>query len=98
MDTTIIHAGSMVKRARNILFSKLDDEMLAIDGEAGYCYSLNESASRAWDLISCPTSVEAVCGQLCEEYSVDRETCEQHIIELFQHLREAGIVNIDHEI
>lgn len=97
MDKTIIHAGSIVKRAGNILFSKLDDEMLAIDGEAGYCYSLNESASRAWELIGSPTSVEAVCVKLCSEYSVEREACEQDIIELFQHLHEAGIVSLDDE-
>ncbi len=90
-----IHAGSMVKRTKNILFSHLDDELLAIDGEAGYCYSLNESAARAWELISAPMSVKVVCAQLCREYSVDKGTCEREVIELFQHLCEAGLVSID---
>jgi hypothetical protein len=95
MKVTRTHSGSMVKRTKNILFSKLDDEMVAIDGEAGYCYSLNEPAARAWELIGDPIAVEAVCAQLCREYSVDRETCERDVTELFQHLCEAGLVSVD---
>jgi hypothetical protein len=94
MEVTRIHSGSIVQRDRNILFSKLDDELLAIDGQGGYCYSLNESAGRAWALISTPMVVEDVCAQLRREYDVDEETCERAVIELFQDLCEAGLVSL----
>jgi hypothetical protein len=45
-------------------FSQLDDELLAIDAQAGYCYSLNETAGRVWDLIATPMSLDAICAQL----------------------------------
>ena len=94
MESTRIHSGSIVQRARNILFSKLDDEMLAVDGEGGYCYSLNKSAGRVWELLAAPISVESVCELLCKDFDVDHETCERDVIELLQHLCEDGLVSV----
>jgi len=43
-STAKIHSGSIVQRAKEVLFSRLDDELLAIDAQAGFCYALNETA------------------------------------------------------
>ena len=85
---------SVVQRRKDILFSRIDDELLAIDAKAGYCYSLNETASRAWELISSPLRVETVCARLTEEFEIDKATCERDIIELFERLNNAGFVRI----
>ena len=42
MDQHInIHPDHIVQRAKEVLFSRLDDELLAIDAQAGFCYALN---------------------------------------------------------
>ena len=89
--------GSVIQRTKDILFDRIDDELLAIDAPAGYCYSLNESASRAWELISLPMRVEAVCLRLIEEFDIDKAACERDIIELFERLNEAGLIRISDE-
>jgi hypothetical protein len=92
-----IGPDSLVQRAKDILFNRIDDELLAIDAKAGYCYSLNESASRAWELISSPTRIETVCRRLIEEFDIDKDSCERDIIDLFERLNEAGLLRIKDE-
>jgi hypothetical protein len=85
---------SIVSSATEIPFSRLDDDILAIDQNAGYCYSLNASAARVWDLILTPTSVGSICATLCGEFAVDHETCLRDVSDLLGVMREAGLVKV----
>ena len=89
-----LNAGSLVSSNKEIVFSRLDDDLLAMDERAGYCYSLNVSAARVWELIRIPTSVEYLCLTLCSEFQVDPETCLRDVTELLAELREAGLIKI----
>ncbi len=81
-----------MQRDTDIAFSQLDDELLSIDANTGYCYSLNESAGRVWELIATPMSINAVCAHLSKEYMVDEATCLGEVTTLLQGLCEAGLV------
>jgi hypothetical protein len=95
MSTIIkIHPKSIIIRTAEVLFSRLDEEMLAIDAQAGYCYSLNESAGLLWDLISAPTSVNEICTQLCTEYTVDENTCLNEVLTLLKDMLDAGLIQV----
>ncbi len=85
---------TIVKRANDLPFSRLDDELLAIDSQAGYCYSLNETAGVVWDLIAMPVSVEKICAQVCGRYAVDEGVCLREISALLSALHEAALVEI----
>jgi hypothetical protein len=89
---TQIKSDSIVQRARDIAFSQLDDELLAIDAQAEFCYSLNEPAGRVWELIAKPRSVGSICAQLCREYKVDEPTCLTEVSAVLQALLSAGLV------
>ena len=89
-----IHNLTTVQRSKDIPFSQLDDELLAIDPQGGYCYSLNESAGRVWDLIASPAPVQAICSQLCREYTVEAATCLREVTALLQELQQAGLVQV----
>jgi hypothetical protein len=91
METTL-QRQSIVKRTKDILFSRLDEELLAIDSQAGYCYSLNDTAGRVWDLIVTPLSIDAICTQLRQEFNVDEATCLREVTALLKRLCEAGLV------
>jgi hypothetical protein len=91
-----IESTTTIQRGKDIPFSQLDDELLAIDSQAGYCYSLNETAGRVWDLIAAPTPVSEVCAQLRQEYVVDEETCQREVVAVLQGLCEAGLVQGNH--
>jgi Coenzyme PQQ synthesis protein D (PqqD) len=87
---------SIVSSATNIPFSRLDDDLLALDEQAGYCYSLNASAARVWELVATPTSVGSICDVLCTEFAVDRDTCLRDVCELLSALLEAGFIKVTH--
>jgi len=92
--TVSFEAHTVVRRGKEVLFSQLDDELLAIDAEDGFCYSLNETAGRVWDLIATPLPVAAVCARLCKEYAVDEATCLREVTNLLQRLSASGLVQV----
>lgn len=91
---TQIDLNSIVQRAKDLPFSRLGEELLAIDAQAGYCYSLNETSGRVWDLIVTPTPVSVVCSRLRKEYVVDEATCRKSVVTLLQRLCAAGLVQV----
>jgi len=85
---------SVVSRSADIVFSNLDDELLAIDAQAGYCYSMNETAGRVWALISSPVSIKDLCSQLEKEYRVAEGVCLQEVLPLVQKLYDSGLIQV----
>lgn len=88
----MISVSSIVRRAEAVLFSQLDDALLAIDAQQGYVYSLNESAGKVWQMIQEPTAVSEVCSRLRDEYAVDESTCQRSVLALLDDLCNAGLV------
>ena len=85
---------STVMRLSSTHFSRLDDAYLAIDAQQGYCYSLNATAGRVWELADQPVTVEDLCRQLQEEYAVKEEECRREVLALLGSLQQAGLVQI----
>jgi len=88
-----IEEASTVERG-GLLFTRVDDALLALDLQAGCYYSLNGPAARVWELIDSPTPVSILCDQLLGEYEVDRTTCLRDVIELIDDLRAAKLVKV----
>lgn len=89
-----LSSETVVKRSEAILFARLDDELLAIDAQQRFLYSLNESGGRVWAAIAEPTLVRDVCAQLIEAYEVDQDTCQRAVIDLLNQLCEAGLAEV----
>jgi hypothetical protein len=89
-----IHSGSIVCSVANLPFSRLHEDLLAIDQKAGYCYSMNSSAARIWELIPNPTAVSSICAVLCEEFGVEKEQCRQDVVNFLAALADAGLVKV----
>lgn len=94
MNNREINMDSVVSRASDVVFSKLDDELLAIDAQAGYCYSMNETAGRIWELIDVPVTVDELCSQLRGEFSVDELVCQNEVIVLLGNLLDSGLIQV----
>jgi hypothetical protein len=94
MPAPKIHSGSLVCSASNIPFSRLHDDLLAIDQRAGYCYAMNPSAARIWELILSPIPVSSVCGALCREFGVNEEQCREDVVHFLAALADAGLVRV----
>jgi hypothetical protein len=68
--------------------------MLAIDERAGYCYSMNPSAARIWELIPNPTPISAICDVLCKEFGVDQRQCQEDVVDFLGTMADAGLVKV----
>ena len=82
----------IVTRGARFPISKIDDTLIAIDRQMGYCYALNATAARVWELIASPTTIAAICDTLCLEFEVDRDTCEKDVIDILFELKSVGLV------
>ena len=94
-EASQIQPESIVSRATDTLFGEVDDELLAIDEQAGVFYAMNETAGKVWALIEEPTPVSAVCAQLAQEFAVDEATCQREVLQLLQGLVDAGLVQVE---
>ncbi len=92
MNTVTLDLNTIVHRAVDVPFTQLDNELLAIDAQAGYVYSMNATASRVWELIDHPCTVGDVCSRLRQEFAVDETTCQREVLALLQSLHRAGLV------
>ena len=96
-ESATLHANTLqpttlVSRAKEIIFQKFDNELLAVDAQTSICYSLNESAGDIWELIAMPTALGAICTHLCQEYDVDEATCLVEVKTVLQALQQAGLI------
>lgn len=95
MSGSTIHTGSVVCSVGNIPFVRLHEDLLAIDQRAGYCYSLNASAARIWELLAAPTSVSVICARLCSEFGLNEEQCRSDVVDFLMALADAGLVTVE---
>ncbi len=62
--------------AKEVLSSKIDEEIVLLAVDAESYLSLDPVGSRIWELLSeKPSTVDELADLLMEEYEVDRGTC-----------------------
>ena len=62
--------------AKEVLSSKIDEEIVLLAVDAESYLSLDPVGSRIWELLSeKPSTVDELAALLMEEYEVDRGTC-----------------------
>lgn len=85
---------TVVQRRAEPVFTRLDDELLALDPHKSCCYALSGAATRVWELISSPIALGAVQDALVSELAVDRATCLADLLELMGELDAAGLIEV----
>jgi hypothetical protein len=83
---------TLVARIENLPFSRVDDSIIAIDRESGYCFAMNVTTARVWELLSSPIRVRSVCASLCTEFDVDPETCLSDVLAILCEMKQNGLV------
>jgi hypothetical protein len=93
MASVTYNLKQTVRRKDNFTSFSVDDSLVFVDRERSLCYSLNATGARVWDLIAEPVAVDMLCQSICQEFSVDRETCERDVVELLDGLRQAELLS-----
>ena len=61
-------------------------------GEIDSIYTLNEVASRIWELLDGEKQVEEIKNAIVEEFEVSQKEAEEDLLKFLQQLEEAGAV------
>ena len=79
-------------RNEKIISGRLKDELVMMDIDAGRYFGLNEVATRVWEILEQPGSLEEICKILISEYEVDEKQCRQDVEELMGELIRMGLI------
>lgn len=79
-------------RKESTISSQLDDDLVMVDIEKGKYFSLNSVATRIWELLDTPSTIQEVCEKLIEEYEISLEQCQIEVENHISEMVELGLV------
>ncbi len=80
------------QRNNKAISGRLHDELVMMDVEQGKYFSLNPVATRVWDLLEKPLSVDDICAVLVDEYEIEAEQCRKEVGQLLEDMVRLGLV------
>ena len=87
----------MLQPRPDMLFSRIDDEVVMMSAETGEYYGLNPVASRIWDLLETPHSFEQLTELLMREFDIDEQTCRKDVGNFLNRLIEKKLIIAEKE-
>ena len=91
----MININNVVSRRNDIDTTDLNGEIVMMDLEKGRYFSLNGVGSRIWEIIEEPIGINKIVDCLLEEYDVNRNECEENVLEFLGKLYDANIIAVD---
>jgi len=82
------------QRKPDVISSKLEDQLVMMDIDKGKYFSMNPVATRVWELLEEPSSVNELCDELLNEFEVSKEQCFDEVLELLGKMKELDLLEI----
>jgi Coenzyme PQQ synthesis protein D (PqqD) len=87
-----INANTVVQRVE-LPGSRIQDEMVFFDQEAGKYYATGPVGADIWEFLDAPKSFAAICDHLLGMYEIDHATCELEVRTFLTQMSEAGMIS-----
>lgn len=97
MNKKVIQSTSVLHRDPNMLFSKMDQEVVMLSISNSEYYGLDEIGSRIWEILEKPVRVDQLIDRLLEEYEVSRTQCENDVFPLLNELYDKKLIHLVYE-
>ena len=81
-----------VRRLPDVLHSRMDATVFALDVGSGNCFSFDGPSARLWDLLEQPISAADAARRLTGEYDVNERQCRDEVTAYFRRLRDEGLI------
>ncbi len=85
---------STIVVANDVVSCDLIDEAAILNLKTGIYYGLDPVGARIWNLIQTPRQLKEILETLLNEYDVEKNQCQQDLIELLKQLSEKELVKI----
>ena len=79
---------------KEVIQSRVGDEVVMLDVESGYYFGLNSVASVIWDMMKKKIELNTLVENLMKEFDVDKATCELDTLELLEEMKGKKIIRI----
>jgi len=90
-----ITKNSRVVVADDVVSCDLDGEAAILNLKDGVYYGLDPIGAKIWNSIQKTCLVDDLIEMILKEYNVDREICENDILELINELIDNGLVKVN---
>jgi hypothetical protein len=90
----MITPDSVVVRTGDLVSAPMGDELAMMDMTSGTYFVLDGIAAEVWNRIETPASVRALCAQLCEQFDVPAERCQNDVIPFLEKLQQKQMLRI----
>jgi hypothetical protein len=84
----------MIFYSRNskTISGRLHDEMVMMDPEQGKYFSLNQVATRIWDMLEGELTIDELWAMLREEYEVESHRCNEEGAGYLEEMARLGLI------
>jgi hypothetical protein len=89
-----VNENIIISRQKDVVFNKLDDEIVMMSIKNGEYYGLDNIGSRIWEIIEKPVSVRQIIDILKDEYSVSESQCKNDVNEFLDILLKKDLIQI----
>jgi hypothetical protein len=84
----------LFQRKKDLLSSRMDQETVMMHPESGKYFSLNPVATRIWELLITPHTLDDIVKILLDEFEVEPQICKNETKEFIEKLLEKDILEI----
>ena len=84
--------STVVSHSPDVVFQRLDDELVVLHPGTGSYVSLNGTGAELWAMLESPTNVEALVGHLVATRNVDSNRAAADVRSFLADLLERGLV------
>jgi hypothetical protein len=83
-----------VKLPKEVVWTKLGDEVAILNSETGTYFGLDPIGSRIWCLMADGCALDEVVAKLLTEYEVDEARVRNDLQELIEELKQRALVQV----
>ncbi len=87
--------NSIIQRKTELLFSKMDEEVVMMNIDKGEYYGLDEIGSRIWQILEKPVHFNDIIQTLTDEYDVEETTCRDDVTAFLKELHEKDLIVVN---
>ena len=91
-NAELLNRASVISHGRDAVAAEVDGEIVVLNVRRGFCYGLNRTGTRVWNLAAAPIAISDVCAQLIDEFEIDADQCEADVLELVAGMRDEGLI------
>ncbi|MBI5539772.1 MAG: PqqD family protein [Bacteroidia bacterium] len=81
-------------RKKELLSSRMDNEIVMMHPESGKYFALNPVAARIWELMETEHSIIELVDKLQREFDVDSETCKNEVTVFIENVLEKKLIDV----